>query len=226
MVCGACLTAVQPALAAEVQPGFYLGIGGGQSSYDIEKSLLDDAVVDGMASVGWIVTSLNSTYEDSDTALQLFAGYQFNPYIGVEAGYIDLGAAELRATGNVNPPGPVFSQPYAMNIDIESTGFTLAGLGRLPLGSVVDLHGRLGLLFAQTDISASSPATRGLETETLDSISGFFAVGAGVTLGQHWSLSIDWTRYDNVGDEDEDDDVTTEAGFNVDALSFSATFRF
>lgn len=226
MVCGACLTAVQPALAAEIQSGFYLGVGGGQSSYDIEKAELDGAVFAGMASAGAIVTSFGSTYEDSDTALQLFAGYQFNPYIGVEAGYIDLGAAQLRSSGTMNPPGPVFSAPFAMNIDIESTGFTLAGLGRLPLGSVVDLHGRLGLLFAQTDVSVSSPSTRGSASETLDSISGFFAVGAGVTLGQHWSLSVDWTRYDNVGDEDEDDDVTTEAGFNVDALSFSATFRF
>ena len=42
----------------------------------------------------------------------------------------------------------------------------------------------------------------------------------------HWSLSVDWTRYDNVGDEDEDDDVSTEAGFDVDALSLSAAFRF
>jgi OmpA-OmpF porin, OOP family len=228
MACGLFLATTQPALSAEIQPGFYVGLGGGESSFDIEKFELDRAVLQALFSQGLLASARTSTFEDSDTALALFAGYHFNQYIAVEAGYIDLGAAEYRSTGNVNPPGPVVSAPATVDVDVESTGFTLAGLGRLPVGNVVDLHGRLGILFAQTDISVAvrvAPASA-TDTETLDSIGAFYSVGAGFNFGEHWSLSLDWTRYDNVGDEDEDDDVTTEAGFDIDALSISGMFRF
>jgi hypothetical protein len=224
IVCGACATTALPAASAETQAGFYLGLGAGEASFDIEKSDLDDVVLDVLFSQGLFVTSASSTLEDSDTALSLLAGYRFNPYIAVEAGYIDLGVAEYRSVGTFNPPGPVVS----MDMDVESKGFTLAGLGSLPLGNVVDLHGRLGFLFAKTDLSVTAriDSATGTETEKLDSIGAFLGVGAGFNFGAHWSLSLDWTRYDNVGDENEDDDVSTQAGFDVDALSFSAMFRF
>jgi OOP family OmpA-OmpF porin len=228
MLYGACLATVQPALSAEIQPGFYLGLGAGESSFDIERAELDGAIRSALFSQGLIPGPRSSTFEDSDTTLALFAGYHFNPYIAVEAGYIDLGAAEYRSTGTVNPPGPVLSMPLAANVDMESTGFTLTALGSLPLGNVVELHGRLGFLFAQTDLSVAitSASASGADTRTLDSIGALFGVGAGFNFGEHWSLSLDWTRYANVGDENEDDDATTQGGFDIDALSFSAMFRF
>jgi OmpA-OmpF porin, OOP family len=227
IVCGVCAATALPAVAAETKAGFYLGLSAGESSFDIEKSELDDVVLDAFFSQGIPVTSGSSKFEDSDTALSLFAGYRFNPYIAVEAGYIDLGAAEYRSTGTVNPPGPIVSAPIAVDIDVESKGFTLGALGSLPLGEVVDLHGHLGFLFATTDLSVTARSTStSASTEELDSIGGFYGVGVGVNLGAHWSLSLDWTRYDNVGDENDDDDVSTQAGFDIDALSFSAMFRF
>ena len=200
----------------------------GESSFDIEKSELDGVVLDALFSSGLFVTSNASTFEDSDTSLTLFAGYHFNPYIAVEAGYVDLGTAEYRSTGTVNPPGPVISAPSAVDIDVESKGITVAALGSLPLGGGFDLHGHLGFLFAETDLSVivrGGPAV-GTGGDSLDSIGGYFGAGAGFNVGDHWSLSLDWTRYDNVSDEDEDDDARTEAGFDIDAVSFSAMFRF
>jgi hypothetical protein len=228
IVCAVCAATALPAVAAQTQAGFYLGLGVGESSFDIEKSELDDVVVAALLSQGILPASRASTFEDSDTALSLFAGYRFNSYIAVEAGYIDLGTAEYRSTGNVNPPGPIVSAPLAMDIDIESKGFTLGALGSLPLGEIVELHGHLGFLFATTDLSiaASSASSTGADTQELDSVGGFYGVGAGFNLGEHWSLSLDWTRHDNVGDENDDDDVRTEAGFDIDALSLSAMFRF
>lgn len=228
MICGLCAATSLPAASAETQAGFYVGLGAGQSSFDIEKSELDGVVLDVLFSQGLFVTSGSSTFEDSDTALSLFAGYHFNPYIAVEAGYIDLGTAEYRSSGTVNPPGPIVSAPTAMDIDVETKGITLAALGSLPLGEVFDLHGRLGFLFAKTDLSVIARIDSGLGTgsEKLDSTGAFFGVGAGANFGEHWSLSLDWTRYANVGDENEDDDLGTEAGFDIDALNFSAMFRF
>jgi hypothetical protein len=228
IVCGVCAATALPAVAAETNAGFYIGLGAGESSFDIEKSELDDVVLDALFSQGMFPTSPASTFEDSDTALSLFAGYRFNPYIAVEAGYIDLGTAEYRSTGIVNPPGPIIAAQMSMDIDVESTGFTLGALGSLPLGEVVDLHGHLGFLFATTDLSVTARigSATGVNTEKLDSIGALYGVGVGFNLGQHWSLSLDWTRYDNVGDETDDDDARTQAGFDIDALSVSAMFRF
>jgi len=228
LVLAACALAALPAASQETEAGFYVGLGVGESSFDIEKSELDGVVLDALFSSGLFVTSNASTFEDSDTSLTLFAGYHFNPYIAVEAGYVDLGTAEYRSTGTVNPPGPVISAPSAVDIDVESKGITVAALGSLPLGGGFDLHGHLGFLFAETDLSVivrGGPAV-GTGGDSLDSIGGYFGAGAGFNVGDHWSLSLDWTRYDNVSDEDEDDDARTEAGFDIDAVSFSAMFRF
>lgn len=226
--CGLCAATALPAVAAETQPGFYLGLGAGQSSYDMEKTEFDVIVLDVLFSQGAFPTSLTSTFEDSDTTVSLVAGYNFNSYIAVEAGYVDLGTAEYRSSGTVNPPGPVASAPTTLNLDVESKGFTAAALGSLPLGEVVNLHGRLGFLVASTELSVTARIGNGVGTDSdkLDSVSAFFSVGAGVNLGDHWSLSLDWTRYNNIGDENDDDDLSTEAGFDVDALSVSALFRF
>lgn len=227
VVCGLCVATTLPAQSAERQSGFYVGLGAGQSSFDVDKSELDAAVLDAFFSQG-IVTSASSKLEDSDTAWSLVAGYHFNPYIAIEAGYVDLGTAEYRSTVTVNPFGSFVSEPASLDLDVGSKGITVAALGSLPLSDIVDLHGHLGFLFAKTDVTATARIGSGVgvDSDSFDSTSGFFGVGAGFHLGEHWSLSLDWTRYDNVGDEDEDDDARTEAGFNIDALSVSAMFRF
>lgn len=214
--------------SAEAQPGFYVGLTGGKSTFDLQQEEFDGIVLDVFFEVGAPVISGTSTFEDSDTTISLFGGYQFNPYIAVELGYTDLGAAEYRSSGTVNPPGPTTSVPAAVGMDIETTGFTISGIGSIPLGSVVDIHGRLGFFIADTElgVDVTIGSSTSHETEKLDSQGVLFAVGAGLHFGDHWSMSLDWTRYDNVGDEDEDDDPDTEAGFDVDALSVSAMFRF
>lgn len=62
------------AQAAE-DKGFYAGAGAGQSFVD------------------------EASYDDEDTALSAFGGYQFNRYFGVEAGYVDFGKLEPQGLG-------------------------------------------------------------------------------------------------------------------------------
>jgi OOP family OmpA-OmpF porin len=220
--CGVCLAGAQAALADEVQPGFYFGLGAGESSYDIEKfkgrNANWDALFPGSRGSG----TRSSTFEDSDTSLALFAGYHFNPYIAVEASYMDLGTAEYQAELIVSFQQPLGTIMIPLAVDVDSTGFTLAALGSLPIGSGFDLHGRLGVLFAETDVSRRI-GSQGRDQDTFDSTGALYGIGAGFNFAEHWSLSLDWTRYDNLGDED---DPITEASFEIDALSFSAMYRF
>ena len=78
--------------AAE-QPGFYVGAGAGQA-------MIDDGALD-----------------DEDTAFSAFAGYQVNPYFGLEAGYADLGKTE--PLGSAGP-------------ELEADAAYLVAVGTLP----------------------------------------------------------------------------------------------
>lgn len=232
LVSSVCAVAVASSALAEAPRGFYVGVGVGESSFDLEHEEFDDVLINqfAFAPPGTPVISGSSTFEDGDTSLAFFAGYRFFPYLAVEASYIDLGTAEYRFTGTMTISGPSPSVPasFTTNMDIETKGFALAGIGSLPMGGALDLHGRLGLLVARTDLSAvamlSSTTVR--DSDSLDSASAFFGVGAGFHLGEHWSLSLDWARYVNVGDEDKDDDYETDEGFDIDALSVSASYQF
>jgi hypothetical protein len=229
---GTCAIAVAPSAFAEAQPGFYLGLSAGQSTYDFDQQEFDGVVLGVLADYGVPVLSRSSTFEDSDTSIAIIAGYRFLPYIAIEASYLDLGTAEYRFSGTVNPPGPATSAPASVNIDTESKGFTIGAIGSLPIGQVFDLHGRLGLFIADTDLSVTANInTVGTAAESFSSTNLFLGLGAAFHFGEHVSLSFDWTRYDNVGDEDSydyDDEEyeDDEGGFDVDRLSVSATFRF
>jgi OmpA-OmpF porin, OOP family len=72
--------------------GFYAGVGAGQS-------MVDEPFAD-----------------DEDTAYQVFGGYQFTPYFGLEAGYTDFGEVDL--TGGVGT--------------LESDTVSLVAVGTLP----------------------------------------------------------------------------------------------
>jgi len=228
MVFGICSATSLPAAAERVGSGFYLGVAAGHSSVDIDRSELDGAVFDGLSAGGATVVSGSSTFEDGDTSGALLAGYHFNRFIAIEVSYVDFGTAEYRSTGTVNPPGPVFLAPASVDLSFQSRGAAVAARGTLPLGNVVDLHGRGGLFFARSDLTTTVRIgpSQGSQKDSMDSVSGFVSAGAGFHLGERWTLSLDWSRYLNVGDEDEDEDFRTSDGSDVDTASIGASYRF
>jgi hypothetical protein len=227
MACGACLASTQVTLADEVRPGFYLGAGVGNASFDIDKSRIDDANLARFPNP-FRVENYRSTLDDGGNSRAFLAGYHFNRYLSVEAGYIDLGSAEYGANADVFFPGAPRPDGLSANVTVDSTGYTLAGLGRLSIGNVFDLHTRVGVLVAQTERRERRRVNQARTdfSESLDSTEAFYSVGAGFNVAQHWSLSVDWTRYVDVGDESDEDPTAVEGIFDVDALSFSAMYRF
>jgi OOP family OmpA-OmpF porin len=82
------------------------------------------------------------TVADSDIGYRNFAGYRFTRHWGVELGYSDLGH------GNESlDPGALALQRSGS----QTSAWTLAGTGVLPLGNDFSLQGRLGLSVATPD---------------------------------------------------------------------------
>jgi hypothetical protein len=111
-----------PAVATE--PGFYAGVGVGEASYsDIEE--LNNLCTD---------YGITCTVDDKDTAYKVFAGYQFNNFIALEAGWVDLGT--ITAEASVGGPA---------TIEADVAGVALNIVPQIPIGDLGAVFGKAGV---------------------------------------------------------------------------------
>ena len=137
--------------------GGYAGLSAGVSRYDLRSG------------------TGNFQWDDSDTAIKLYAGAYFHPHLGLELGYQDLGKAR-RIGGNTSARGLHFSL-----------------VGRLPLGTQLDLLGKLGTFYSRTDTQGA-----GGYGVQLGRSSGFgLSFGAGLrwAFTPQWSAVLEWERH-------------------------------
>jgi OOP family OmpA-OmpF porin len=233
---GIALTTASGVAAAE-STGWYFGADLGQAKVDLDRAELDEVVADLFISSGFAVLTATTSLDDSDTSWSAFGGYSFSPYFSLEAGYIELGTAKYRASGTVNPPGPVVSTSASYSADFEVSGFTAAAVGSVPIGQMFEAHARAGVLFADLEISETAfvsgfvPDSGRVSSDSRDFFFGLGAglhfgeqwsvsrLGAGLHFGEQWSVSLDWQQFKDVGDEDE----TGEA--DIDRISLGVTYR-
>ena len=119
--------------------GWYFGVGAGGTNYsdDIPRQIAN-------AYAGNHVYTLQSarTLDRSGTAAQVFAGYRFLPWLGVEAGYQDLGTARtfyrLDTVVQLNYPMPTLTGEYGLR------NFNAALVAMWPIGERFELLARAG----------------------------------------------------------------------------------
>jgi OOP family OmpA-OmpF porin len=86
--------------------------------------------------------------EDTDIGYRNFGGYRFSRNWGVEVGYSDLGRGQGAAES-----GAHLQEKYGY----QTSAWTLAGTGVLPIGEAFSLQGRLGWSMASPDATLSAP---------------------------------------------------------------------
>jgi OOP family OmpA-OmpF porin len=182
-VCAAALLA--PALligaAHAAEPGFYLGASGGQS-------FIDDNFNDGAD---------NIKFDDNETGWKAYLGYQFVPWLGVEAGYADLGkysANNIRLNG----------QPVNLGADLEASAWQAFLVGTLPLGPV-DLFAKAGAADQKLEVNSNN-----FGNQSDNGRQFAYGVGAAYNFGDgHWGLRVEAEGYD---DNEVDDFYFLSAG--------------
>lgn len=100
------------------------------------------------------------TFDGEDTAWQLILGYRFSPYASVEGGYLSGGEVSDVVAG--------------IPVSIKSEAFFSSVIGTLPLSDTFGLHGRVGMLRWDADLSAPG--------QTADSNGTDLLWGGGVSL--------------------------------------------
>jgi hypothetical protein len=166
------------AQSPENDEGFYMG--GGVGQFDIE--------IDGADGIDEALGRL----DDNDTAWQAFVGWRINPYISLQAAYVDFGKPEddFQTSGS--------SGNYA----VELAGFAPSVVGTLPLGPV-ELSAKLGYYFYDLDVTANIDDPTDLDFDSSDSGEDvFYGVGVGATFLERLHAKLEYEKIDleNVDD--------------------------
>lgn len=152
--------------------GLYLG--GGVGQFDIE--------IDGLDGVDEALGRL----DDDDTAWQAFVGWRLNPYIALQAAYIDYGGPEddITATGSSG------------NFKAELSGFAPSVIGTLPLGPV-ELSAKVGYYFYDLEITANIDDPLAPDFDSDDSGEDLmYGVGVGITLFERLHAKLEYEEID------------------------------
>jgi hypothetical protein len=116
-----------------------------------------------------------------NTSISLWAGYRFNRYFSIEAGYMRNDGTELVLLDAANDVAGTF--------EFRTEGATLAFVGTLPLARW-EPYARVGLLIADTEARViTDNAVIAIGSETSPEFLG--ALGLAYNLTTHWQAKID-----------------------------------
>ncbi len=196
-----------PLAMAQETPGWYIGGNVGRSTTTID----DPRISNGLAKQG--LGGIVIADDDRGHGYKLFGGYQLNPNIGIEAGYVNLGHFGYRAS--TVPAG-------TLSGDMGVKGFNLDLVGTLPLVGGLSAIGRIGAtsLRASDNFAATGAVVMPYSSASPNQRSTGLKAGLGLSYAFNPSLSmrIEAERYrmkDGVGNRG-----------NVDLVSVGLVYHF
>jgi OOP family OmpA-OmpF porin len=197
------------AAAAEsgATPGWYGGASIGRSDFRLGGGEVDSALG------GQGITSSSTIDDKRDTAYKLNLGYQFNRNFGIEGGYVDLGRSKFSST--TTAPGA-----DTLSGEVKARGWTLEGVGTLPLGNGFSVFGKAGVLRADLDFNAGSTGVVAVSNREKTTTSFTYGLGAGYDISKSLGLRAEWNRYSRLGES-----ATTGKG-DVDLFSAGVVLKF
>ncbi len=206
-----------PAVAAD--RGFYAGADVGQFAYDLDTNGVASQITDGLAGLGLSTSGVRTDTSEDGFTYGLVLGYQWLPYLAIEAAYVDLGDAEYKFGATVSDG--TTSADVRARATIDSAGPSLSALGMLPFGRGWEVYGRLGVHFGSNDANLRVDLDGSGQSASDDSSSTSFVWGGGLGYTQgKYTCRLDYQRFEDVGDQDVTGDVS------VDRITIVALARF
>ncbi len=156
--------ALLPTLANADAEGFFLEGGAYYTEFD------DDIDSD---DIDWDEDDLRAFFDDSSAGFNLGAGYRFNKWLAIDAGYWDLGDFKSDRTENGN------------KIDFETTAWTVGGMVSVPLW-ILDVYARGGVAMWDVDTDELSE----------DGTDPYYGVGVALNIFGSLDLYAEVVRFD------------------------------
>lgn len=200
---GACVVALACGTpAAAVERGMYITPGYGFNKIDVKLQEFD-FIFQSLLEVDFTSSSLDR----STRGLALTMGYQFNPYLAVEGGWIELGRIRYDFS---------FEDSFGAQhgrITNRSRGFAVNAVGSLPLGELFLLEARAGALFADNKLRLEDLATGDSGSVSDRKTALFFGGGVTFFVTPYTGIHAGVTRY-------------RKASFGADVDQFSIGIRY
>lgn len=230
--CVGCLVGA-PVLAAD--SGFYFGVFGGRADYEFESpapaaGVIDVPIIDASPGpwsgaeipaiaidvnpraiflpIGWLPDS----GDDESTSWGVTAGYRIVRYAAVELNYLNFGTLKASDTIDLYPVGTT-----EFRRELEVTGPTLSAIGTLPIVGGWSAYARIGVLFA--DMTSKSWLGTASGETSFASQNLLWGAGTQFDWGDHWSVRLDFQRFESVGD------VFQAGKADIDLLTLGVLFR-
>ncbi|WP_286240447.1 outer membrane beta-barrel protein [Neptuniibacter halophilus] len=161
------------------------------------------------------VSAAGINTDDTDSAFSLGVGFQYNEYLAVELGYLDLGEASFSTNAPVSGTVGGSSVTLDGSLDLDATGFFLGLRGNYALNDAFTLFGRAGLLNWESDLTLAGTATidgvaytGSFSGEAADGTDPYLGLGVEYNFNENLSAKLQYNRY-FLDFEGEDLDVDT-----------------
>lgn len=185
LVFGLNLSGVACAQSEEIN-AFYLGALIGQAQGEVGATEMNAR----MASLGY---DANARVDGQNrTAWTLYAGYQWNAYLGVELGYRDLGEVETRLTGTAVDINDYLTSANTVH-PRSADGYTFALHGRYALTDNAHVFIRGGLFYIRSQYNATGQGQQARRRD--EDRQGFWGLGYSHALNEHWELRLSWEHF-------------------------------
>jgi hypothetical protein len=221
-----CACASQTAGANEV--GFYIGGYVGQASKEVPQTPFAELTDVLHQITAFTPQDEQVSLDDSDTAFTILGGYRWNRYLAFEVGYTRLGSVTYtsRATGTY----PFDTGFFNTTAESQTSGFTAAVFGTLPLTRDWELFAGGGALFATNRLRLSFRAdgtdfvpalgNGGSDSFSQSTTDIYASLGIGRRILEIYDVRLTYLRVFSAGEE-----VTGGKG-DLDAAMLGVTVTF
>jgi len=192
----ACL--MNPAQAQMRHSGGYAGVGAMSASTDNASDFA--AVFIGPSGSG----------DRSATGLKAYGGYVFPSRFGIEGGYYDLGAYDVRTGG-------------AKSDEFKVNAFAVSGTYTLPMGASFDANFKLGLAFTHVDYTCVTGCGGFFVNTSNSGVAGLLGAGVGWNASRNFALRADFEYFGGVPHAVGS---LPEANYDYTVFSVSAQVQF
>lgn len=200
LMAGLLTMATTLAKAAEATTKWTSGL---YATASVGRTQIDNRMLD-------VLESNGLPLDDTDTGYSLGLGYDFNKYLAVEAGYMDVGEASIAYTNGGD----------SLNGSVEGDGFYFGPKVSLPLTDKLAVFGKIGFFTWDGDVAAVGTGAWAAYTGTAseDGTDLYFGGGVACDITETLAAKAEWTRYTFDGSNWFDTDV--------DFISAGLTFKF
>jgi OOP family OmpA-OmpF porin len=182
-------------VTARAQTSLYLGASAGQSAINGTAAEIDAGFFQDSG-----YTASGTTLDKTSTGWKAYAGFRFNRFLAVEAGYADLGKATFNTTIVAAPPGTVPAPPFPLHASATADGEFLSGILEVPFSEAFSLFVKAGGFRSTayyTETFTETGMTRLSRSETRTDLD--YGAGFRWMFSRIVGIRLEWEDFKNIG---------------------------